>query len=406
MHDTGSFFGSGRSRSSGSAISRASSVDSRRSLSSSSSSHLSDETPVRRRDTVTITTAEIGKVFDAFNSVSAQLKLQGQVLENVKTSLEDLSAELQELKEDRRVLMEKIENSQQENAADDGKIPPEISSDVHLLHNSLSLDRQYKPEQSVLSLHNASVRRELEEQMMNEDKGYPLRLIKRAVVRYYETKRKIYLQKLPENRDKADRQKEENKLRSRRKRLFSARVKACNDDEKENLQRLTYDYVSDEEDGNGPNRGSWVVRRPVWRSERVNNLMKRLQGRINNCQHEDLRPRVPRVEGPPSERQVPRRRVDWALLANPLPATEAHVHRTEDPAHRTEDPVRVTDEHESAEEEEDEEPRRNQPPMVTPTQDRDIPRRESQTQQKRRKHNSKTTNSRKAPRRIVECEDD
>ncbi|KAL9975493.1 hypothetical protein ACROYT_G012655 [Oculina patagonica] len=97
------------------------------------------------------------------------------------------------------------------------------------------------------------------------------------------------------------------------KRLFSARVKVCNGDEKENLQRLNYDYVSDEEDGNGPNRGRWVIRRPVWRSERVNILMERLQGRINNCQQEDLRPQVPRVEGPPSERQASRLCVDWAL---------------------------------------------------------------------------------------------
>ena len=43
-----------------------------------------------------------------------------------------------------------------------------------------------------------------------------LLLLSGAVVRYYETKRKIYLQSLPE---KADQQKEENKLRSRRERV-------------------------------------------------------------------------------------------------------------------------------------------------------------------------------------------
>ena len=46
-----------------------------------------------------------------------------------------------------------------------------------------------------------------------------LLLLSGAVVRYYETKRKIYLQSLPENKEKADQQKEENKLRSRRKRV-------------------------------------------------------------------------------------------------------------------------------------------------------------------------------------------
>ena len=76
---------------------------------------------------MTITTAEIGKVFDAFNTVSAQLKLQGQALESVKNSLQDLTADLQELKEDRRVLIEKVESLQENRVVDNGKILHEIS---------------------------------------------------------------------------------------------------------------------------------------------------------------------------------------------------------------------------------------------------------------------------------------
>jgi len=44
-------------------------------------------------------------------------------------------------------------------------------------------------------------------------------LLSGAVVRYYETKRKIHLQSLPENKDKTDRLKEENKIRLRRNRV-------------------------------------------------------------------------------------------------------------------------------------------------------------------------------------------
>ena len=68
------------------------------------------------------------------------------------------------------------------------------------------------------------------------------------------------------------------------------------------MQSLSYDYVSDEENGVGVNKGKWVVRHPIWRSERASALMERLQQRINNSQQEDLRPCVPRVEGLPSER--------------------------------------------------------------------------------------------------------
>ena len=35
---------------------------------------------------------------------------------------------------------------------------------------------------SVLSLHNSSVQHELEEQIVHEDKGYPLRMVKRKIV--------------------------------------------------------------------------------------------------------------------------------------------------------------------------------------------------------------------------------
>ena len=76
---------------------------------------------------MTITTAEIGKVFDAFNTVSSQLKQQGQDLASVKNSLQDLTADLQELKEDWRVLQERVERLQENNAIEDGKILPEIS---------------------------------------------------------------------------------------------------------------------------------------------------------------------------------------------------------------------------------------------------------------------------------------
>ena len=40
-----------------------------------------------------------------------------------------------------------------------------------------------------------------------------------AVVRYYETKQKLHLQSLPANHEKTEKQRQENKLRSRRKRV-------------------------------------------------------------------------------------------------------------------------------------------------------------------------------------------
>ena len=101
--------------------------------------------------------------------------------------------------------------------------------------------------------------------------------------------------------------------------LCNASLKVSNGQEKENLQSLNYD-VSDKWNGVGVNKGKWVVHRPIWRSERASVLMEQLQQRINNSQQEDLGSCVWRVEGVPSEKQMSRHNVAWAL-ADIEPAT-------------------------------------------------------------------------------------
>ena len=88
--------------------------------------------------------------------------------------------------------------------------------------------------------------------------------------------------------------------------LFNAPLKVSNGQEKENLQSLNYD-VSDKGNGAGVNKGKWVIRRPIWRSERASALMEQLQQQINDSQQQDLR-------------QMSRHNVAWAL-ADIEPAT-------------------------------------------------------------------------------------
>ena len=82
-----------------------------------------------------------------------------------------------------------------------------------------------------------------------------------------------------------------------------------------------------------------MVRRPVWRSERASLLMERLQQRINNSQQEDLRPRVPRVEGVLSERQIPRQNVTWALADIERATGGEHSEEVEEDERRTHSPI-------------------------------------------------------------------
>ena len=76
--------------------------------------------------------------------------------------------------------------------------------------------------------------------------------------------------------------------------------------EKELMQELNYDFMSNEEDGP---EGNWIIRSPRWRSPRTNELMSRLQKRRDQTREEEVRPRVPRVEGPLSERPRPKLRL-------------------------------------------------------------------------------------------------
>jgi len=50
---------------------------------------------------------------------------------------------LQELKEDQRVLLAKVENLQENHAVDDGKIPPEISVSLKIIMVIFTYDLLY-----------------------------------------------------------------------------------------------------------------------------------------------------------------------------------------------------------------------------------------------------------------------
>ena len=64
--------------------------------------------------------------------------------------------------------------------------------------------------------------------------------------------------------------------------------------EKQLMQELNYDFVSDQEDGP---EGKLTIRLPSWRSPRANELMRRLQRRIDQSVEEEVQPHVPRIEG-------------------------------------------------------------------------------------------------------------
>ncbi|EDO31069.1 predicted protein [Nematostella vectensis] len=189
-----------------------------------------------------------------------------------------------------------------------------MEADIHLVHNNLGDEKQYNPEESLTSKHNTSVRKFLEDEVNSQEKGYQRKSVKRAAARYYETKRRLYLASLPANADKAAKDQQSNKLRSRRQRLYKGRVEVAVGAERNAMEQLSQEYMSDEEDGTGQLRGNWMVKRPTWRSPLANKLMARLQRKLDAANLDSGRAKKQRMEGrEPSHRGAPKTRVEWAL---------------------------------------------------------------------------------------------
>ena len=124
MAQPGSFFG--HNRRSGFGRERSSS-----STTSSASASRSD-TPPSRAGNIVISSSEVGKIFDAINSLSNKMSTQEEMLKKLTTAMEDLEDEVQELKVNEKSLLEKIEVFHDREVVEDGsKIPPEVSVSAH-----------------------------------------------------------------------------------------------------------------------------------------------------------------------------------------------------------------------------------------------------------------------------------
>ena len=74
--------------------------------------------------------------------------------------------------------------------------------------------------------------------------------------------------------------------------------------------------MSDEEDGEDNQAGSWVVRSPPWRSPQLSSLCKRLQEKVDSRPSSPSHPKNARVQGPPSTRPPPPSSPAWTVNSN------------------------------------------------------------------------------------------
>ena len=89
-------------------------------------------------------------------------------------------------------------------------------------------------------------------------------------------------------------------------------MKVASGSEKQALLQLDPSFMSDEEDGEEDEAGSWIVRSPSWRSPELTFLVKRLQGKVE-AQSGSSHPKNKRLHGQPSTRPPPPSSPAWAL---------------------------------------------------------------------------------------------
>lgn len=106
--------------------------------------------------------------------------------------------------------------------------------------------------------------------------------------------------------------------------LFIKRMKFASGNEKQALQQLDPNFMSDEEDGEDP-AGTWIVRSPAWRSPRLSSMLHKLQEKIDG--QPSLHPQNSRVRGTPCTRPPPPSSPAWAVCTDDRETT-AHARST------------------------------------------------------------------------------
>ena len=90
-------------------------------------------------------------------------------------------------------------------------------------------------------------------------------------------------------------------------------MKVASGNEKQVLQQLDPNFMSDEEDEEDL-AGTWIVRSPPWRSPRLSSMLQKLQEKIDD--QPSSHPQNNRVRGTPCNRPPPPSSPAWAVCAD------------------------------------------------------------------------------------------
>ncbi|CAI8036165.1 hypothetical protein GBAR_LOCUS20288 [Geodia barretti] len=144
------------------------------------------------------------------------------------------------------------------------KLPRELCAKVRSTYHSLNLE--FKIDERFLSPANQRVTDSLIDNVYNDTGGaYTAKDIKRATHRYYESRRRLGIEDMPERQEKAAEQRKKRKYRARQQRAYDRRRKLIRESEVRYWEHVTPACMTEESDSE--NGEKIVLHSLLWRSE-------------------------------------------------------------------------------------------------------------------------------------------
>ncbi|XP_065919235.1 uncharacterized protein [Dysidea avara] len=191
------------------------------------------------------------------------------------------------------------------------KLPRELCSKVRAAYTALGLE--FDINERFVARQNQRVTEAIMERITTESNIYDSKVIKRAIHRYYESRRRIVIEDLPERQDKSNFQKKKRKYRARQQRMYDRRSKGVLEDEMKHWEHINPSCMTEESDDDGGEK--IVTHKLQWRSPALEEYVRTLDARLDKQRKGGSTSGVrrERVDGTPSESQPPPGLPDWLI---------------------------------------------------------------------------------------------
>jgi hypothetical protein len=156
------------------------------------------------------------------------------------------------------------------------KLPRELCAKVRSTYHSLGVE--FKIDERFLSPANQRVTDTLIDTVYSDTGGaYSAKDIKRATHRYYESRRRLGIEEMPDRQEKAAEQRKKRKYRARQQRAYDRRRKLVRESEIRYWEHVTPACMTEESDSESGEK--IVLHSLLWRSEFLNQFMQKLDNR-------------------------------------------------------------------------------------------------------------------------------